>query len=302
MSFFRRGLILGVAWVFCGLSTSKTADRMMDALEILKLTQSGRALVSRTNELWKSDTLIEVKDHLKWGQNSRTDTVLTRQYDPKTGHEEREREVTIYLRQDQAQIDLVLDLAHELVHAITRPSYDPYDPVLTPGKYIWAALEGPGGEVDAVITECEVGVELSKIWSFPLQRCQGYLKQSSQGSFVIDRERVRKDFYRVGKWKSKVVEKLKQEASLFPLLSSNSPQLLSSTGQAPYPAALLTEYEEITATACNNSRNRMTQIHSDKRKPFSASSTRFSTVLEKDDEIERFLSKRCEQKLLIPVP
>ena len=237
-------------------SESKSVDRMSSALGILLHVPSGRALLERAQKFWKIPRPEDLKSVLRWGIASKTDAVLTRHFDPATGEERRERQVTVYLRESQGLEDTVLDLAHELVHATSRPSWDPYDPQLTAGKYIWAAIEGEGGEVDAVEAECRVGFELLERYgaaSLTSRRCRGYLESRTT---ELSRELIRKDFYRVGKWSSEIREHLGRERSLFPMLSPDVPRLYSSTGHAPYPVALFREFQEITQIACENSRKR----------------------------------------------
>jgi hypothetical protein len=170
----------------------------------------------------------------------------------------------------------VLDIAHELVHATTRPIWDPYDPKLTPGRYIHATIEGEGGEVEAVVAECQVGLELAHRFGASARRCRSY---RGTGSTRINTERVKRDFYRVGKWNAELTKKLGEEMPLFPLLSSRTPKLYSSTGHAPYPVALLQEFEQITRIACENTRKRTAAVKEQGRTPA-------SSALE-------FLSSRC---------
>ena len=231
--------------------------------------------------------------------------MLTQHYNAKTDQEDRERQVTIYLKKSQSETELLLDLAHELVHAGTRPSFDPYDPTLSLGKYIFAAIEGKGGEVDAVMSECKIGLEISKIQGVSVPRCQNYWPIPGSSSLgIINRDIVRQDFYRVGKWFAEVSTALGGEMSLFPLLSEESPKLYSSTGHAPYPFALMQKFEEITETACRNSKVRMRSLASEG--PTTSFSSLFSVPSEprpeqrdrqKDQKnrssVHQFLLQRC---------
>lgn len=252
--------------------------RIPQALETIHRSLRGSELVSRAMALWKFDSIDRLASKFKWSDSSRTDTVLTRHFNPATGTEERERETTIYLKQDQTQEELILDLAHELVHATSRPAVDPYDPGLTPGSYIWKAIEGEGGEVEAVFLECEIGYEISAFMKLPLQRCEGYLKGPSLKAGPLEKNRIKQDFYRVGIWKTELTQKLGDETRLFPLLSSLGPTLFSSTGHAPYPSSLYTEFQEMTEIACQNSLKRLKLVGS----PGSFSET-----------TQQFLTKRC---------
>jgi hypothetical protein len=255
----RLGLALLAGWLISGggaLAKEQQAPRarVSTALKILSHTPTGRALLKRAQEFWKISRPTELSSVFKWGEASKTDAILTRHFNSKTGEETRDRLVTIYLREDQSLDDLVLDMAHEIVHATTRPGWDPYDPKLTTGKYIWSAIEGKGGEVDAVAQECQVGFELLDRFGSvgaSIERCQGYLSAGQ-----LNRELIRRDFYRVGKWNQEISQNLGEEFALFPLMNSEAPTLFSSTGNAPYPVALYREFEDITRIACTNSRRR----------------------------------------------
>ncbi|OFZ21226.1 MAG: hypothetical protein A2X94_07135 [Bdellovibrionales bacterium GWB1_55_8] len=256
-------------------------DRMQTAIEVLARTATGHTLLDRAAANWgvrRSD----LKKKFRWGNVSRTHAVLTRRLDSKTGKEIREREITIYIRRDGSLEELVLDMAHEMVHAIARPAWDPYDPALTAGRYISAAIEGEGGEVDAMVTECSVHRELET--RIPLsKRCSRYL--SSNG--VPDRARIRKDFYQVGEYSADLSQRLGRDRDRLPLLSSSPPELLSSTGRAPYPVALFEEYEELMRVACENSRKRIEVISSQSlRTPASISHPVRETT-------EQFIKSRC---------
>jgi hypothetical protein len=115
-------------------------------------------------------------------------------------------------------------------------------------------LKAREGEVQATLTECLVGLELSKKTGASVERCRIY--QSPQ-SKTLSRLRIAKNFYQVGRWYSDLKNGLGSEIRLFPLLSSQPPQLFSSTGRAPYPVSLFREFQEMTITACKNSQNRM---------------------------------------------
>lgn len=211
----------------------------------------------RAQKFWKEDQLSGVLKHLAYGPVSRTDAVLTRHFNPQTGEEVRERTVTVILKREQALEEMALDLAHELTHAVVTPSWDPYDPKLTTGRYVWAALEAEGGEVHAVTTECQAALELSAITQVSTARCGRYVERSGEEAPQVNREKVRRDFYRVGRWNRAVRKRLGDEAVTFPLLSGDPPELYSATGGAPYPVALIREYDELNRVACENVRKRM---------------------------------------------
>jgi hypothetical protein len=235
----------------------ESAKVARDAIALLDRVPAGKRILARAENFWHEDGLDGLIRHLAYGPVSRTDAVLTRHYHPDTGQEIRERYVTVVLRKDQALMDVAMDLAHELTHATTPPTWDPYDPTLTPGKYMNAALEAPGGEIDAVTTECEVAVDFKRELGLHTTRCDRYtVLHGTENALTVDRQRIQSDFYRVGKWEPYVRSRLGRETDEFPLLSTREPQLYSATGGAPYPVALMREYDELNRVACENVRKR----------------------------------------------
>lgn len=267
------------------LAWAEPAREPLQVIQTLKLTPSGRRILESGMRYWKISNSDELSRVVKFGPVSKTDAVLTRQYNPETGAESRSREVTVILKSTQSLLDGVLDLAHELTHATTNPSWDPYDPTLTVGRYIYALLESPGGEVDAVSFECQVASELEAQFQISTKRCDRYFKtisETSPGS--VDRSRIQKDFYRVGRWSTFVKGKLKDETKLFPFLSGLTPELYSATGRAPYPAALVQEYEELNRIACRNAATRQAQA----RAPASVGASRPANE-------NQFMETRCRE-------
>ena len=183
--------------------------------------------------------------HIIFGsQVSRTDAVLTRSINPATGEQVVSREVTIYLRKHPTQESTALDLIHELVHAVRSKPLDPYSPDLNLKGYITQTLEGPGGEIEAVYTECRYF--LDQKWEHkPDTRCDRYLDK-------LTKARIREDFYKVGEFKPM----LDSHRLSIPITSA-APIFISSTGNAPYPVALYHEYLEITRQACENAKRRI---------------------------------------------
>jgi hypothetical protein len=247
------------------------------AVGLLDLVPTGRQILDRAQALWAVDERGDLLRFLKTGKASRTDAVLTRHFNPATQQETRSRDVSIYLREGATLGDTILDLAHELVHATTRPAWDPYDPTLTAGKYIQNAIDGEGGEVSAVLLECKVARELARlkpelVGMTAQSRCAAYWASGDR----IDMEAVQKDFYRVGRWYATLRQKLGSEFSELPMISQAPPRLYSSTGASPYPVALYEEFTEMTRVACANTRRRVTA--SAERSPAST---------------EQFLASRC---------
>lgn len=272
-------------------SEEHATSRIAQALVTLNKVPSGERLLQRALHVWNYDNLAALLKNFRGGDVSRTDTTLTRHFNPKTVQEDRDREIIIFLKLSQSDLELALDMAHELVHATARPNFDPYDPSLTAGQYIWNAIEGEGGEVDAVFMECTIGIELVSSLKSSLKRCQSYLEGDDpikKTAPKMNREKIRREFYRVGKWYSKLLTKLASEVHLFPVLSSEAPSLYSSTGQSPYPVALLNEYLEITDTACENSQKRLQSLTYNASVD-APSDTSNSVQL----HVQEFLKKRC---------
>lgn len=233
-------------------STASTAPSFLAALGMIQKTQTGFQLLEKAASTFNARSLSELATNFQWGERSKTDAVLTRHLDPQTGQETRTREITISIRTSEQLENIALDMAHELVHATSSPEWDPYDPKLTPGKYIWTSIEGPGGEVDAVYVECQIASELHHD-----KRCEEY-RDSATG--LISQEQIRISFYRVGEWKEDFEKHMKSELSLFPLLSNRPPRLYSSTGNAPYPVSLFREYKLLNEIACENSLKRVQAV------------------------------------------
>lgn len=237
---------------------SAPSTPIAQAVAILDMAPGGREVLDRAQGLWKVSARGDLLRFLKFGKASRTDAVLTRHFNPQTQEERRSREVTIYLREGAPLGDTILDLAHELVHACARPAWDPYDPTLTAAKYIQTAIEGEGGEVQAVLHECRVARELSRVKPLIVglaaqTRCAAYWAAGEKREATA----IEKDFYRVGHWYETIRSRLGNESTQFPLLSGASPKLYSSTGASPYPVALYEEFQEMTRVACANTRTRL---------------------------------------------
>lgn len=258
-------------------------ERLQGVIQILAKAPSGRRLLEAAQSLWKLEDPRQVIDFLRWDNASRTDAVLIRHFDPRTGLEDRERKITVYLRAEQKLEEVVMDLAHELSHAVAKPIWDPYDPELSAGDYLYSSIEGPGGEIEAVAGECRVAHELSSVGDFDLSRC---IRYSGNGAMAqVRKDLIRADFYRVGRWYSKLQERLGSQIRRFPLLSQQAPRLYSSTGQSPYPYALIREFDELTQIACENSRNRLRSFAD--RAPASAGNR------DPGRSVRLFLESRC---------
>lgn len=285
------GMLVGLsAGPDSGLSRERDLVALQEVFEKLGSTPTGAQLLKVAQKKWKLKAVSELTAVVDWGETSRTDAILTRHYDPSTGEEVREKTVVIYLRQDQAIGASVLDLAHELTHGTTEQTWDPYDPKLTAEGYIRAGIEGAGGEVEAVWNECRVSAELEQAGgeAIPGDRCGRYIVGKT-----VDRGMILKDFYKVGESLSGFLKELNVSgrspaSSPFPELSDETPTLISSTWNQPYPLALFREYEELTRLACANTTRRLSAL----KRSSPLTSKPGSSLQSKMDEMVR---TRCTQ-------
>jgi len=254
-------------------------------IEGLYHTEFGKKIIYDAQAYWKLKTKSEIAKHLRWDRVSRTDSVVTRHFDSKTGKEEVERKVTVILNKKQPDYEIILDLAHELTHAIYQPGWDPYDPDLTAGKYIYHAIEGNGGEVLALKNECHVYSELfiSGYIKSEIKRCKRYFMENKS---KLNEKKVLLDFYHVGEWKEDLLLLLGKEEENFPLLTDQEPLLYSSTGLSPYPVALYYEFEQMNQSACSNALKRLANLKDEKRT---------AKLSEKKESTLYFIEKRCSR-------
>lgn len=260
-----------------------SVESVSQIVQLLKETPTGQRLFQQAAALGAGDP----NHWIRLGAVSKTDSVLTRTLNPLTGEEKIERELMILIRSTQGLQDAALNLAHELVHATEGKVIDPYDLKLSPGAYLKQSIEDVGGEIEAFKTECQVSREFQELKGWKSTRCARYI-DAETGQLRADL--IRKDFYRVGTHLKKVKALLGAEAELFSELSGQEPQLYSSTGQAPYPLALLREHAELTQAACSNSKRRLASLTTQRAGRSLASEDRRATLKE---QTQRFLSNRC---------
>jgi hypothetical protein len=250
------------------------AEKIIQILEMLKHSKTGLSLLKKAQAKWRLDSIEALSAKIHFGVVSKTDAVLTRTYDPTSSKEIKERHTSIYLKSNQSMTETVLDLSHELVHATADPGWDPYDPDLSLARYMRSVIEGNGGEIEAVASECSVAAEIFSGESIAIKRCGQFWGKP--------KENLKSAFYRVGK---EGLLELKEEGRLsireLPDLSANEPILYSSTGGTTYPQALLSEYRVMTESACVNSRKRLLAVST-----YTAPSGR--------SPASRFIKSRCE--------
>ncbi len=254
---------VGVLLLAGGFLTAMTGPRTSIQQLVMTLNEvpAGQEILSQALTHWHAKSLAELLPHIQWAAVSRTDTILTRKLNPLTGQEEQVREVTIFLKEDQGLEQRLGNLSHELVHAVSLPSFDPYDVQLTVGQYIQAAISGRGGEVAAVSRECQVVLEWKFQGGSQVERCSAYLPEPGKELVGLNTEKMEQDFYRVGDWYTQVRQALGKESARLPLLSQAAPVFYSSVGHAPYPAALIREFQALNQAACQNSKKRLREMN-----------------------------------------
>jgi len=233
-------------------ASSPPDERLIEILSELSGSKTGEMLIERGLRAWELKNKEEIASKIKWAQVSKTQSVVHRTFDSMSLREIKERKVHIFLNWNLSRQEAVLDLAHELVHATSPPTWDPYDETLSAAKYIFETIEGAGGELDAIAVECRVSQELQWV-ELTLRRCRRYLRGTSKR---LDRRRLRQDLYQIGQDYGSLSRKLKSGILLLPLLSDRDPELYSSTGKSTYPVSLFQEFVLMNQMACENSMRR----------------------------------------------
>ncbi len=274
-------------------AASSLAEERKDAppqfLEILaqiQTTPTGKKLIESALAARELKDAQELASIFAWGRISKTDATVKRILDPLTYEERREKTLQISIRRDELPEEILLDAAHELVHATFRPDWDPYQPDWTAAKYIHFSIEGDGGEVQAVQTECQIATELLELKTIKTlpDRCKLYW-----GKNGIEKERVIREFYKLGRWQTELNRFLGEEVSTLPFLAAEEPAFYSSTGDAPYPIALYREFEALTEIACKNSQNRILILQPSVEAGNEAAEPLVAFAA-------RFVSKRCSSR------
>jgi len=224
---------------------------------LLSRTTRGSELL---HEFFKSQVQVES------GSVSRTEfTALRRVSDPAP----RGWKIVIHLNTSKDDIDQALDLAHELTHALS-PRLNPYDPNLTLEGYVEHGIEGPGGEADAIMTECVVGQQLMNsvdvsdrerirrrcltAWNAVEDRSDAKKNKNRIASLTEEKkENWKKSFYAVGEYFGIAKHWLRHVSSL----SQESPQFISAMAKRPYPLALIEEYLGISRALCTRVTDRI---------------------------------------------
>jgi hypothetical protein len=258
-----------------------------DAAEIFALlaeSQEGAILIEKAKK--KDPQILRT---ITVGDSSITESTFLRSYSLLDGKEKYNLQHAIQLNRYSTRANAVLDLAHELTHFNQRIPLNPYKDDLNAVEFIRHGIEGEGGELDAFEKECRVAWEMEKKYpAMPVsESCSPYKRREGQ----FDRSYASRDFYKVGTWISELTE-VKEEMSE---LSEELVVFRSSHAKKPYPLALLGEYYQTVATACQNNERKAQLIREQSgRMPASIKAGHLQKELKK---IERYLLERCSQKI-----
>ncbi|MBS1958911.1 MAG: hypothetical protein JST80_05515 [Bdellovibrionales bacterium] len=222
-------------------------EGLVKAIALLQQTEAGREIYQRAHE-----AQVPIRE----GKISKTEITATRTLEGK--NERYDFVVQVLISQDKDPVFQALDLAHELVHAVS-PKKNPFDPNMNASEYVQHGIEGEGGEANAIAEECKVGRELSDnkaIKSETVQlikaRCQYVWKLEN------DNSKWKKSFYQLGQYYHNFIRALnatkpdyREVAEWNEKLEAKSPMFSSAAAHKPYPVALLEEYLEVTKIVCD---------------------------------------------------
>lgn len=228
-------------------------------MSLLRKTNRGSQLLKKAEQM---NIPVEA------GDVSRTDLTASRVSGGKG--EPFQFQVRVIISREKDPLFQAMDLAHELIHAF-GPKVNPFDPGLDPLSYIRRGIEGPGGEVEAIRSECAVGREFLDAGAAKLQvksdsllllkaRCLSAWKSKDEPLKWV------KNFYNLGHFHNDFMstvntlnltydEKLRWRGQV----GTRSPMFSSAVTHKPYPLALLEEYIQITRQVCDKAKER---IHS----------------------------------------
>lgn len=234
-------------------------------VNILIKSPTGKNLLARAKAKAQSEdkNLFEV---IKVGEASLTDTTLTRKFKMHNpGEVVFESSSVVFVNQYLAEQDAVLDLAHELTHFIYREPFNPYITKFTLKNFIRSTVEGPGGEVNAFLSECSVLKELygeAEIKNSVCEQVYNFKRKT------FDRTTAIQKFYHIGNHYRDFKNTLHQHqlAHVFPELKSEKAHFISSAYGKPYPVAALEEYEHVMSKACQNDFKRIELYQSKNRR------------------------------------
>ncbi len=251
----------------------------------LEKSKTGRLLLAKARV--KADQQnTTIKDVLKEGHSSVTDTTLIRRFAPENPTDiTYETKSTVYINKDLDDYDAILDLAHELTHFIYRENFNPYEGNFTLPEFIKNTVESRGGEVHAYVMECRVLYELFSKKVHNRYHCHRiYDEKKKQLSYQL----AVQEFYKIGPYYKDFHGKLGTMglSTQFPHLSNRDSYFISSAYGMPYPVAAFKEYKTVMNKVCENDRKRIAY--------FSQTSGRSpASYNQAKNELETSYKKRC---------
>ncbi len=227
------------------------------AMNLLRRTHRGSQLLKKAEQM---------NIPLAAGEVSRTDVTASRMSGGKG--DPFQFQVRVVISREKEPLFQAMDLAHELIHAL-GPKLNPFDPSLDPLTYVRRGIEGPGGEVEAIRSECAVGREFLDAGAEKLQvkadsllllkaRCLSAWKSKDEPLKWV------KNFYNLGHFHNDFISTVntlsltsEERVRWRGQVGIRSPMFSSAVTHKPYPLALLEEYIQITRQVCEKARDRV---------------------------------------------
>lgn len=233
-------------------------------LELLSRSSTGEKLIHEARyKAARTGLLLE--DVIKVGESSLTDTTLVRKFSPHSPeHVIYETRSVVYISRNLLWDDALLDLAHELTHYVHRGGFNPYADSFNPSDFIKSTIEGPGGEVEAFLTECLV---LKELFSRKVQMRSNCQKVEDLTG-TLSKAKAIELFYFLGSYYDEFNRQLQKRkiASDFPYLKADKINFISSAYGVPYPIAALMEYDLVINKVCENDKKRLAYMQQGPRR------------------------------------
>ena len=236
--------------------------RIKFLLKTLKKSPRGAELIRRADKKAKREGK-SIFSIIVPGPHSHLDTTLVRHFSADNPLDVNyEFKSKVYIDHDLSLKDAVLDLAHELVHYLSKKPFNPYEQL---GKkdahdFVRDMIEGKGGEVEAFLMECAV---MSDLYPEKLKDelpCRRVLQGRNYKEMYY---RAKSMFYQLGKYRTSFSFELNKyylDDAQFPEVSGEDEKFISSAYGTPYPLAALYEYGEMMRRVCINDRSRLEGI------------------------------------------
>ncbi len=260
------------SWLNLAHTDSLAIDEL---LKVISTSSPGEKLVLRARMKAREQDM-SLSEVIKVGEVSLTDTTLIRRFSPKKANEVEYRSKSIvYINRSLNVKDAVLDLAHELTHFVHKKTFNPYVDTFSAKGFLADTIESKGGEVDAFLVECQVGYQVFGSESLSDQ-CMNIL--DNDGHF--SRAQAIKEFYKLGVSYDDFLGRalrLGLNVSSLPI-SRETEMLVSSAWGAPYPNAVLEEFETIMSKVCKNDQKRLSYLKSQETRFPASAPVRYNSI------------------------